>query len=103
MQQLRALLNTLFGIIYVMTEAIPAKRVYYRNTVLLLMVDAAQVDARAASRSVARSNTSNLVHLNGVRGTSSHRCCEWSCSLFMDGTRRHTTWSSFATLCTFSR
>ena len=49
MQQLRALLNALFGIIYVMTEAIPAKRVYYRNTVLLLMVDAAQVDARAAS------------------------------------------------------
>ena len=43
MLQLRALLNTLFGIIYVMTEAIPAKRVYYRNTVLLLMVDAAQV------------------------------------------------------------
>ena len=26
-----------------MTEAVPAKRVYYRNTVLLLMVDAAQV------------------------------------------------------------
>lgn len=39
----RVFLGTLFGIIYVMTEAVPAKRVCYRNTVLLLMVDALQV------------------------------------------------------------
>ena len=43
MPQLRVLINTLFGIIYVMTEAVPPKHVYYRNTVLLLMVDALQV------------------------------------------------------------
>jgi len=50
MLQWRALLNSMFGVIYVITEASHAKRINYLKTALLLMIDAAQVNAYVFER-----------------------------------------------------
>jgi len=50
MLQWRALLNSMFGVIYVITEASHAERINYLKTALLLMIDAAQVNAYVFER-----------------------------------------------------
>jgi len=50
MLQWRALLNIIFGVIYVITEASHAKHINCIKTALLLMIDAAQVNAYILDR-----------------------------------------------------